>query len=125
MKYEFMEKAEENLAAAKICFQNGLYNACANRAYYAAFQAAKSTLANRGIKKEKRAHKRVQAEFSGMLIRKRKVYPGRLKSYLMQMQIVRDRADYSEQNVNKKTAWRQFGKAEEMVTLIKRELGND
>ncbi len=48
-----MEKAEENLAAAKICFQNRLYNACANRAYYAVIHAAKSTLANRGKKKEK------------------------------------------------------------------------
>ena len=34
MKYEFMDKAKENLAAAEICFENRLYNASANRAYY-------------------------------------------------------------------------------------------
>jgi len=37
---EFLNKAEENLTAAQICFENGLYNACANRAYYAALHAA-------------------------------------------------------------------------------------
>jgi len=36
---EFLNKAEENLTAAQICFENGLYNACANRAYYAALSA--------------------------------------------------------------------------------------
>ncbi len=48
MQYELMEKAEENLAAAKICFQNRLYNACANRAHYAAFQAANPPLRTKG-----------------------------------------------------------------------------
>jgi len=32
----FFEKAKENLASAQICFDNGLYNACDNRSYYAA-----------------------------------------------------------------------------------------
>ncbi len=37
-KNEFLTKAKENLRAAQICFENGLYNACANRFYYAALQ---------------------------------------------------------------------------------------
>jgi len=40
MKIEFLNKANENLTAAKICFDNGLYNACANRAYYSALHSA-------------------------------------------------------------------------------------
>ncbi len=39
MKTEFLAKAEENLTAVRICFENGLHNACANRAYYAALHA--------------------------------------------------------------------------------------
>ncbi len=31
METEFLEKAEENIKAAQVCFDNGLYNACANR----------------------------------------------------------------------------------------------
>lgn len=123
MKFEFLEKAKENLAAAEICFENGLYNACANRAYYAAFQSAVSALADQGIKKAKIDHKWVQAEFSGRLIGRQKVYPGGMKSYLMKMQIVRDRADYSAQKVNKKTAQRQISRADEMIVLIERKLG--
>ena len=82
MKYEFMDKARENLATAEICFENKLYNASANRAYYAAFQAAVSALADSGIKKEKLDHKWVQAEFSGRLITRRKTYPAKVKAYL-------------------------------------------
>lgn len=36
----FWMKADENLKATQLCFENGLYNACANRAYYAMYHAA-------------------------------------------------------------------------------------
>ena len=36
----YLEKAEENLAAAKSEFAHGRYNSCASRAYYSCFQAA-------------------------------------------------------------------------------------
>ena len=122
MKEEFLEKAKENLHSAEICFENGLYNACANRAYYAAFQSAVSALADRGITREKIEHKWVQAEFNGRLIGKQKVYPGGMKSYLMKMQTVRDQADYSHQNVNKKTARRQIVRAGEIVASVEKVL---
>ncbi len=48
MKTEFLAKAEENLTAAQVCFENGLFNACANRAYYAALHAAVAALAHKG-----------------------------------------------------------------------------
>jgi len=44
---EFLNKAKENLTAARICFDNGLYNACANRSYYAALHAVVAALAHR------------------------------------------------------------------------------
>lgn len=45
----FFTKSGENLTAARLCFQNGLFNAGANRAYYAMFQAAVAILMKRGI----------------------------------------------------------------------------
>ena len=40
MIIEFLTKAQENLKAAQLCFDHELYNACANRIYYAALHAA-------------------------------------------------------------------------------------
>jgi len=122
MKYEFMDKARENLSAAEICFENKLYNACANRAYYAAFQAAVAALADSGIRKEKLDHKWVQAEFSGRLITRRKVYPAKVKAYLMKMQIVRNDADYKTRLVSRKKAYQQLDRAREILKLIRKRL---
>ncbi|MBI1923224.1 HEPN domain-containing protein [Candidatus Poribacteria bacterium] len=45
MKEKFLERAKENLKAAHLLFDNALYNAMANRAYYAASHAAIAALA--------------------------------------------------------------------------------
>jgi uncharacterized protein (UPF0332 family) len=122
VKHEFLEKAKENLSAAETCFEKGLYNACANRAYYAAFQAAISALADQEIKRDRIDHKWVQAEFSGRLIKQRKIYPGRVKSNLADMQTVRNEADYEIQKVTGKVARKQLAGAREIVTLVSKEL---
>jgi len=119
---DFLEKARENLSAAETCFEKGLYNACANRAYFAAFQAAVSALASQGIKRDRIDHKWVQAEFSGRLIKKRKIYPGRVKSHLADMQTVRNEADYEIQKVTGKVARKQLAGAREILTLVEKEL---
>ena len=41
-------KSDENIKAAQLCFDNGFYNACANRAYYAMFHAAVAILIVKG-----------------------------------------------------------------------------
>lgn len=122
MKAEFLNKAKENLKVAQICFDNGFYDACANRAYYAAFQAAIAALADKGIKTDKNDHKWVQATFSGTLVKQRKVYPGKLKSYLMDMQTIRNQGDYTHENVTKRLAFQQLSKAKEVVELVEKEL---
>ena len=122
VKAEFLNKAKVNLQVAQICFDSGFYDACANRAYYAAFQAAIAALADRGRKSDKNDHKWVQATFSGELINRQKVYPVHLKSYLMDMQVVRNQADYTDENVSKKLASQQFSKAKEMLEFIEKEL---
>jgi len=72
LKREFLNKAQENFKAAQISFDNECYNACANRAYFAAFQAAVAALVDKGIKSEKNEHAWVQSEFNFQLIKRKK-----------------------------------------------------
>jgi len=67
-------------------------------------------------------YKWVQAEFAGKLIKSRKVYPAKLKSYLPEMQMVRDNADYSGENISRKKAAEQLRMAGEMLSMIEKEL---
>ena len=122
MKTEFFDKANANLTVAQMCFDSGFYDACANRAYYAAFQAAIAALADRGIIRDKADHKKVQADFSEKLIKRQKIYPSRVKSYLMDMQGVRNQADYNPVSVSKNLAFQQIRKAGEMISMMGKEL---
>jgi len=118
---EFLTKAQENLTAATLLFDHELYNASANRAYYATFQAAIAALANIGIHTNC-SHEATQAQFASKLIKRRKVYPSHLKSYLMDLQRIRNRADYELQLISKKMASRQLKKAQEFVEIITQEI---
>jgi len=100
---------------------NRYYNACANRAYFAAFQAAIAALSFYSIESEKNEHSWVQSEFSLRLIKRQKIYPDRIKSYLPDMQESRNKADYSEKDVGKKVAYRQLLRASEIIHLIEKE----
>ncbi len=122
MKSEFLDKAKANLEVAQICFDNGFYDACSNRAYYVAFQAAIAALADKGRRNDKNDHKWVQATFGGELIIRQKIYPNQLRSYLMDMQAVRNQADYTTENVSKRLASQQLSKAKEMLEFIEKEL---
>jgi len=123
LKQEFLSKAKENLKIARISFEQECYNACANRAYFAAFQAAIAALADKGIQNRKNDHAWVQSEFNRRLIKNRKVYPDKMKTYLLNMQDVRNHADYSVEKIGKKLAGRQLGRADEMIMSIGKELG--
>lgn len=65
MDIEFLQKAQENLKAAQLCFEHGLYNACANRMYYAVLHAAVAAIAAQGIRQDNIDHKQVQSDFNG------------------------------------------------------------
>jgi len=119
MILEFTSKAKENLAAAQLLFDHGLYNASANRAYYAAFQAALVALARAKVLDQSRvSHETAQGKFAAELIHRRKIYPSHLKSYLMELQGVRDDADYKLSSISKKEAAKQLRKAQEFVNLV-------
>jgi uncharacterized protein (UPF0332 family) len=54
-------KSFESLAAAESEYVNGRFNTCANRCYYACFQAAVAALARHGITPPGGAHAFVRA----------------------------------------------------------------
>ncbi len=122
MNNEFLTKAKENMNAAELLFDNELYNASANRAYYAAFHAAIAALAAIGVETEAMSHPAVQSQFNAQLIHRRKMYPNRLKSYLRDLQDERNTADYKQDFVSKKVASRQLKKANEFVETVVREI---
>ncbi len=122
MKSEFLAKARENLKAAEVLFENHLYNASANRAYYAAFHAAIAALADVGITMDQISHEAVQSNFVVELTQRRKIYPSHLRSYLVDLQSVRDDADYKLKAVSQKVAFRQFRKAKELVERVEQEI---
>ena len=118
----YLKKSKDNLTLAKYCLENGYYDASANRAYYAAFQAAIAALSAQGITNDKYGHKWVQANFNRELVQRRKLYPSRMSSTLSEMILVRNRADYLDEPVSKKQAARQFSRAESFVGLVLKEL---
>ena len=65
-------KAEESLTAAELCYAQGCYNAAANRAYYAMFQAAQVALETAGFLRPEWSHAGLHATFANELTRRRK-----------------------------------------------------
>lgn len=74
-----MDKALESLAGAESESAAGRFNNCANRCYYACFQAAIAALMRSGVTplgaQRQWSHTFVPAQFVGQLINRRKVYP--------------------------------------------------
>ncbi len=99
----YTEKAQESLAGAESEFANGRYNNCANRCYYACFQAAITALLREGIQpaegRTQWSHEFVQGRFIGQLINRRKVYPTVLHDTLPRTMTLRHTADYSVEQI--------------------------
>jgi uncharacterized protein (UPF0332 family) len=103
--------------------QWSLFNACANRAYYEAFQAAVAVLAHFKLIQVKRIeHRAIQGLFNSELVHKRKIFPNHLKSCLSVLQDLRDIADYEGQMVSKSKATVQLRLAKEFIDSILQEI---
>jgi uncharacterized protein (UPF0332 family) len=95
-----VEKATESLDGAESEFVNGRYNNCANRAYYAYFQSTIVALQREGINPRgaggEWSHAFVPAQFDGVLINRRHRYPAELRGILSRTYVLRQTADYDE-----------------------------
>jgi uncharacterized protein (UPF0332 family) len=118
----FLAKAEESLAGAESEFVNGRQNNCANRSYYACFQAAIAALIEAGIqptaRREHWGHDFVQAAFIGQLINRQKVYPPALRATLERNFALRQTADYQRGRVSQTEAARAVRRADEFIEAI-------
>ena len=78
-----LAKAAESLLTAESEFDHGRYNSCANRCYYACFQAAIAAMLREGIRPPGSSghwgHEFVHAQFVGVLINRRKRYGPELR----------------------------------------------
>jgi len=121
METIFAEKATENLNAAKLLLENEMFNASASRAYYAAFFAGVRALEHAGFSVEEISHKRLQAMFNRELIHRRKIYPRRFRSNLLDMLDLRIEADYKRVSISHKNATIQLKMARKFVSTILKE----
>ena len=119
----FLEKAEESLAGAESELANGRFDNCANRCYYACFQAAIWALIKAGMQPRSQpahwGHDFVQAEFIGQLINRRKVYPTTIRDALERNYALRQAGDYKAEHVSETQASRAMRRARQLVETIK------
>jgi len=115
----YLAKAAESLLSAESEYVNGRYNSCANRCYYACFQAAIAALLREGIHPTGQwSHQFVQAQFVGVLINQRKRYDPELRRVLADNQSLRDKADYRPELVTATQAGRALRRTRLFVTTI-------
>jgi uncharacterized protein (UPF0332 family) len=120
----YLAKAAESLQTAESEFANGRYNSCANRCYYACFQAAIAALLREGIRPRGQwNHEFVQAQLVGVLINQRKRYDRELRRVLADNQILRDQADYRPELVTATQASRALRRSRMLVAAIRQRGG--
>jgi uncharacterized protein (UPF0332 family) len=124
--YSFFNKAAESIAGAESEFVNGRYNNCANRCYYACFQAEIVALQIAGIRprRDQWGHEFVAAQFNGEIIYRRKLYPTELRSVLERNFALRQKGDYHEDLVTQTEANRALGRTRSFIQAI-RERGGE
>ena len=120
----YLAKAAESLLTAESEFVNGRYNSCANRCYYACFQAAIAALLAEGIRPRGQwSHAFVQAQLVGVLINQRKRYDPQLRRVLSDNQTLRDQADYRPELVTATQAGRALRRSRLFITAIRQRGG--
>jgi uncharacterized protein (UPF0332 family) len=118
----YLFKAQESLAGAASEFANGRYNNCANRCYYACFQAAIVALLRAGIRprgsSDEWSHAFVPARFDGELVNRRKLYPSELRGVLGAAYVLRQTADYELELISQTRAERALRRTRAFVQTI-------
>ena len=118
----FVTKARESLAGAESEFANAQYNNVANRAYYACFQAAVAALDLASVRppggSNRWSHGFAQAQYAGLLINQRKLYPAALRDTFNELARVREQADYKTDTIGRARASRTLARAHDLVAAV-------
>jgi uncharacterized protein (UPF0332 family) len=123
----FLDKAEESLTGAESELANGRFHNTANRAHYACFQAAIHALLRAGVRPSggQWSHAFVPAQFDGLLINRRKLYPAELRGALSRNYQLREAADYHDDLVTRTEASRALIRARGFVQAVGGRGGGD
>ena len=120
----FLAKAHESMTGARVESEGGRFNNSANRSYYAVFQAGIHALMTEGVGLPgggtEWGHAYVDSQFSGLLVNRRHIYEGTLRSVIGDNRKLREDADYTTGNVSQIRASRALQRAERMVRAIAR-----
>ena len=120
----YLVKATESIQTAESEFVNGRYNSCANRCYYACFQAAIAALLSEDIRPRGQwNHDFVHGQFVGVLINQRHLYDTQLRRVLSDNQSLRDKADYRAELVTATQAGRALRRTRTFVAAIRQRRG--
>lgn len=118
----YLAKARESLQGAESEYVNKRYNNCANRCYYACFQAAVHALTVAGFtsstSRSTWSHEALQATFVRELINRRKVYPAELRDILASLYSLRQSADYTRQWVTEVQSLRALRRTRTFLAAI-------
>lgn len=120
---DFRDKSQQNLTVAEWCYENGHYDACCNRTYYAMYHAAIAVLAQEGIipSHDHIDHGWVQSQFVTHFCNRRKIFP-KFRKFLPSAQENRNWADYRVECLQKKRAKRQLDRTREFVLALLRRI---
>ncbi len=121
----FLAKAEQSLDGAESEFISRRYDNCANRCYYACFQAAVAALVEAGIQPigTQWSHRFVPAQFDGQLINRRKLYLTNLRNILARNYALRQRADYDiARSVSAIEASRALQRARTFLAAVQQQI---
>ena len=121
----YLAKAEQCLAGAALAVAHGQYNNAANRAYYAAFQAAIAALRTAGVEPATPrywSHDFVLREYCSRLARPHGDYSPRSAAAFKALQDERLKADYEVELLTPVSGERALALAQEFVQAVRQRL---
>ena len=115
----YLTKGRKSLHTARSAYEQGDFDSCASRSYYAVFQVEIASLLKlTEFRQDRWGHERVQQEFNRRLIRSRKLFSVSLRFIHNDLIGRRHLADYTDQHISAKTAERCLRHATRMVETI-------
>ena len=118
---DWQTKADQDVRAAELCFEQALYDVCVSRCYYAMFHVAIAALIRHNIppRRDQWGHDYVQSQVAEQLIKRRKVLPATLARELLDAINERQKADYKPYPIGRQVADRRLRKASSFVNVVK------
>jgi uncharacterized protein (UPF0332 family) len=124
----YLVKAEQCLAGAQLAVDHGQYNNAANRAYYAAFQAAIAVLAAAGVippTPRYWSHDFVLREYCRRAVPRGAAFLPGSASALKALQDERLKADYETELLGRASGERALALARQFLAAVRQRLGEE